>query len=95
LPSGRRIAPNDCVGATSIYELDNELLQRIEEISSLCERIEQAVEALIQRHGARNETVVSAKALQTSVTALKRELLQHYLEYRIADAARMPAAQSN
>jgi len=80
------------VGAASIYELDNELLQRIEEISSLCERIDQAVGALMQRYGARNETVASAKALQASVMALKRELLQHYLEYRIADAARTPAA---
>ncbi len=76
----------------SIYDLDDELLRRIEEISSLCERIEQAIEALIRRHGNRNETVTSAKALHTSVTALKRELLQHYLEYRIADAARTPTA---
>jgi len=83
------------VSAPLLYEMDHELLQRIEEISSLCERIEHAVDALIERHGARSETVVSAKALQASVTALKRELLQHYLEYRIADAARMPAAQNN
>ena len=84
-----------CVAVPSLYDLDNELLERIEEISLLCERIEQAVQALIQRHGARNETVVSATALQTSVMALKRELLQHYLEYRIADAAPVPAGQSN
>ena len=83
------------MSATSVYELDYELLQRIEEISSLCERIEQAVEALIERHGTRNDTVISAQALEASVTALKQELLQHYLEYRIADAARMPAAQNN
>ena len=83
------------MGTASIYELDKELLQRIEEISSLCQRIEQAIEALIERHGARSETVASAKALGASVTALKRELLQHYLEYRIADAARVPAAQNN
>lgn len=83
------------MSAASTNDLDNELLQRIEEISTLCERIEQAVEALIERHGARSETVASAKALHVSVTALKRELLQHYLEYRIADAARMPAALTN
>lgn len=83
------------MGALSIYELDNELLQRIEEISSLCERIEHAVDALTDRHGTRSETVASARALQSSVLALKRELLQHYLEYRIADAARSPAAQNN
>jgi len=75
------------VGRDSIFELDNELLQRIEEISSLCERIERAVEALIDRHGSRNDTVDSARALQRSVLALKRQLLQHYLECRIADAA--------
>jgi len=79
------------MGAPSIYELDQELLQRIEEISALCERIEQAVEALVRRHGTRNDTVASARELQVSVRALKRELLQHYLEFRIADAARMPA----
>jgi hypothetical protein len=83
------------VGAPSIYELDSELLQRIEEISSLCERIERAVDALIDRHGIRSETLTSAQALQTSVVALKRELLQHYLEYRIADAARAPGCQNN
>ena len=79
------------MGAASIYQLDNELLQRIEEISSLCEQIQRAVDALIERHGARSETVASAQALQSSVVALKRELLQHYLEYRIADASRPPA----
>jgi hypothetical protein len=83
------------VGAPSIYELDNELLQRIEDISSLCDRIERAVDALIERHGSRSETVASARALQSSVLALKRELLQHYLEYRIADAARTPGCQNN
>ncbi len=83
------------MGAPSIYELDNELLQRIEDISSLCERIERAVDALIERHGSRSETVASARALQSSVLALRRELLQHYLEYRIADAARAPGCQNN
>jgi hypothetical protein len=39
--------------------------------------------------------VASAQALQASVVALKRELLQHYLEYRIADAARPLAVQSH
>jgi hypothetical protein len=82
------------VSGNSIYDLDQELLQRIEEISSLCERVEHAVDALIERYGIPNETVASAQALQTSVTALKRELLQHYLEYRIADAARMSHASN-
>ena len=78
-----------------MHDLDNELLQRIEDISSLCERIEHAVEALIERHGDRSETVASARALQGSVMALKRELLQHYLEYRIAGAARDSGALNN
>ena len=77
------------VGTVSMHDLDRELLERIEEISLLCERVEQGVTDLIQRYGTRNETVASAKALHTSVTALKRELLQHYLEFRIADAARI------
>ena len=83
------------MSTASIHDLDNELLQRIEEISGLCESIEHAVGTLIQRHGDRSETVASARALQTSVTALKRELLQHYLEYRIADAARAPTLLHN
>ena len=83
------------MGIAFTKDLDNELLQRIEEISYLCERVERAVEALIQRHGERNETVASARSLQASVAALKRELLQHYLEYRIQDAARMTVTRNN
>lgn len=83
------------MGAASIHDLDNELLERIEEISSLCKRIERAVEALVQRYGERSETVASANALHISVTALKQELLQHYLEYRIADAARASNGPNN
>jgi hypothetical protein len=71
-----------------VQDLDNELLQRIEEISSLCDRIERAMEALVQRDGDQSETVGTARALQVSVTALRRELLHQYLEYRIAEAAR-------
>jgi hypothetical protein len=82
------------VSAASIQELNDELLNRIEEISLLCERIEQAVEALVARYGDRSETVKSAKAFMASIAALKRELLQHYLEYRIADAVRMAGAVS-
>lgn len=83
------------VTAVSIHRLDRELLQRIEEISSLCERMEQGVESLIERHGTRSETVSSALALHASVAALKRELLQHYLEFRIADAAREATTNAN
>jgi hypothetical protein len=83
------------VSTASFQDLNEELLHRIEEISVLCERIERAVEALVARHGDRSETVNSARGLRASVAALKRELLQHYLEYRIADAARGAEAASN
>ena len=83
------------MSTVSYQDLNEELLHRIEEISVLCERIERAVEALVERHGDRSETVNSARGLQASVAALKRELLQHYLEYRIADAARLAGAASN
>jgi hypothetical protein len=46
------------------------------------------MDALVQRHGDQSETVGTARALQVSVTALRRELLHQYLEYRIAEAAR-------
>jgi len=95
LHPGARIAKPTSVSVASIFDLDRELLERIEEISLLCERIDGAVTALIERHGARSETVESAKALQASVNALKRELLQQYLEGRIANAARMDAVQRN
>ncbi len=94
-PLGRWIAPCHCVSTASLHDLNDELLHRIEEISVLCERIEQAVEVLVERHGDRSETVHSARRLQDSVAALKRELLQHYLEYRIADAARIAGAANN
>lgn len=64
-----------------VQNLDNELLQRIAEISSQVDRIERAVDALIQHHGDRSETVDSARAVHVSLMALKRELFQHYLEY--------------
>jgi len=67
----------------------NDFLRRIKEISLRCERIERAVEALVQCHGDRSQTVDAARALQVSVTVLKRELQQRYLEYLAADAARM------
>lgn len=78
-----------------VQDLDDELLQRIEEISSLSERIERALDALVQRQGDRSESIASARALQVSVTALKRELLQQYLENRIAEAARTLANQES
>ena len=72
-----------------------ELMRRIAEISSLQEQIERTVESLVARHGETNETVAPAKALAASVTALKRELLQHYLECRIAEAERAALVNAN
>ena len=70
-----------------IEYMDNGLLERIEEISGLCERVEHDADVLLEYHGSRSEAVASVKALQVSVAALRRELLQLYLEHRIADAA--------
>jgi hypothetical protein len=49
----------------------------------------------VARHGETNETVAPAKALAASVTALKRELLQNYLECRIAEAERSSTSNNN
>jgi len=67
---------------------DNELLECIEKLSLLCGRIERATDAVVQRHGDRSGVVESARALHFSLAALKRQLLQHFLAYCIADAAR-------
>ncbi|HXI41430.1 MAG TPA: hypothetical protein VNH83_15715 [Bryobacteraceae bacterium] len=74
---------------------NDQLMRRIAEISSLQEQIERTVESLVARHGETNETVAPAKALAASVTALKRELLQHYLECRIAEAERAALENAN
>jgi hypothetical protein len=68
-------------------------MRRIAEISSLEEQIEHTVEWLVARHGEKSETVAPARELAASVTALKRELLRHFLERRIAEAEQ--AANSN
>jgi len=70
-------------------------MRRIAEISSLQQQIERSVESLVAQHGEMNETVAPAKALAASVTALKRELLQHYLECRIAEAERATLMKTN
>lgn len=67
---------------------DNELLECIEKLSLLCGRIERATDAVVQRHGDRNGVVKSTRALHFSVATLKRQLLQYFLEYCIAGAAR-------
>ncbi len=83
------------MSATSNNDPNAELVRRIAEISSLQQQIERTVESLVARHGETNETVAPAKALAASVTALKRELLQHYLECRIAEAERATLMNSN
>ena len=67
------------MGGAGNHNLGTELLERIAEISALCERIEQAEELPGD----------SVKALKASVRELKRDLLQYYLEYRSAEAARV------
>ncbi|MBZ5595203.1 MAG: hypothetical protein LAP39_23405 [Acidobacteriia bacterium] len=73
--------------ATSVIDRHDELLRRVAEISTLCEEIEHAVQLLIDYHTARNEGVDSVRALEATVGQLKRQLLQHYLECRIGEAA--------
>jgi hypothetical protein len=93
--NGRRIAHNPAVSPISIKDPHDELLHRIVEISSLREQIEDALHALVQQHGERSEPVASARALEVSISQLKRELLQHYLECRILEAARANGAINN
>jgi hypothetical protein len=83
------------VSATSNSNPTDELMNRIAEISSLQEQIDNTVQALVARHGEQSEMVAPAKALAASVNQLKRELLQHYLECRIAEAARSETANNN
>ena len=72
-----------------------ELMRRIAEISSLKERLEHTVDSLVARHGEKSDSVAPAKALAASVTALKRELLQQYLECCIAEADRATNSSNN
>jgi hypothetical protein len=75
--------------------MHDELFHRIAEIASLGEKIEQAVQELVERHGDRSETVAAARGLQDSVAKLRRDLLQNYLECRIVEAAQAETAQNN
>lgn len=78
-------------------ELDphDRLLPRIAEISTMCEEIERAVQSLIAQHGEQSEALDSARALEAMVAAMKRQLLQHYLECRIGEAALQGGAPQN
>jgi hypothetical protein len=65
-------------------------LRRIAEISALCEDMEHAVQSLIDYHRQRSEPLDSGRSLEAAVVGLKRQLLQHYLECRIGEAAQEP-----
>ena len=90
---------SDClhsrVSVTSNKNPNDELMRRIAEISSLQEQIESTVQSLVAQHGEQNETVGPARALAASVNELKRELLQHYLECRMAEASRSESVSNN
>jgi hypothetical protein len=75
------------VCATVITSRDGELLRRIVEISTLCEEMERAVQSLIDYHAERCESAESLRVLEATVAGLKRQLLQHYLECCIGEAA--------
>jgi hypothetical protein len=77
----------DCVCATSVTDRDGELLRRVVEISTLCEEMERAVRSLIDYHAERSENVDSLRVLEATVAGLKRQLLQHYLECCVGEAA--------
>jgi hypothetical protein len=73
----------------------DELLRRVAEISMMCEEIERAVQSLIALHGEHGEALDSARALETTAAAMRQQLLQHYLECRIGEAAVRTSALQN
>ena len=86
--------PPDCLTnrVVSTLELDphDELLRHIAEISTMCDEIDRAVKSLVALQGEQSEALESARAIEATTAELKRQLLQHYLECRIGEAA-MPA----
>ncbi|HKW99155.1 MAG TPA: hypothetical protein VJN43_15555 [Bryobacteraceae bacterium] len=79
----------------STTELHAGLLRQIAEISSLQDQVQLAVQTMSKRHGDPSEAVACAKALETAVTDLKRDLVRHYFEYRIVAAAQAMDAVNN
>lgn len=71
------------------FEFDphEELLRRVAEISTLCEELEQAVRSLVNYQRESSDAVHSGRALEASVSGIRRQVLQHYLECRIGEAA--------
>ncbi len=92
---GTELQMHAIVSAISIRDMHDELFHRITEISSLGEKIERAVQELVDRHGDQSEAVATARGLCDSIAKLKRQLLQNYLECRITEAARAENANSN
>ena len=83
------------VSGISIKDSHDELLRRVTEISTLCEQVEHSIQTLVRSQGEQSDAVHSAKALEASLTALKRQLLQYYLECRIGEAARATQVINN
>jgi hypothetical protein len=83
------------VVATLELDPHDELLRRIAEISTMCEEIERAVKSLIALQGEQSEALDSARAIEATAAELKRQLLQHYLECRIGEAALQAASLQN
>jgi hypothetical protein len=74
---------------------DEELLQRIAEVTTLCTQVSEALQTMIDRHGDEGEPVTAARALRTALCDLKRELVRHFLDYRIMEAVHPTHAMNN
>jgi hypothetical protein len=74
---------------------DEELLQRIAEITTLCRDVSEALQTMIDGHGNEGEPVASARALRTALCDLKRELVRHFLDCRIMEAVYPTHAMNN
>lgn len=74
---------------------DEELLQRIAEVTTLCTQVSEALQDMIDRHGDDGEPVAAARALRTALCDLKRELVRHFLDCRIMEAVYPTQAMNN
>jgi hypothetical protein len=74
---------------------DEELLQRIAEVTMLCSQVSESLQTMIDRHGNEGEPVTSARALRTALCDLKRELVRHFLDCRIMEAVHPTQAMNN
>lgn len=74
---------------------DEELLQRIAEVTTLCSQVSEALQDMIDRHGNDGAPVTAARALRTALCDLKRELVRHFLDCRIMEAVYPTHAMNN